>query len=262
MSDQFKQNRLTKNSNKPTYKPVAGETPKINQTGQYTINDVMSELREVKHAINFLSNQYDDLMTKVSAIADENKTIRSENEQIKNDNININNDLDTVKQFINDAKQSQLSNNAILFGMPILQNVSDVKNQFEKIIEKLETGTDIKGIGVTDIYQKKANEGNHNAPIVIKFENQLKKTKLIQLLKTSKITTRDIGLSNNKQIRITDQLTQHNQQLLSAAKQLRSNNYKFIWYNHGRVMVRKDVGTQITSIVSMHQIDALMSQSQ
>lgn len=207
-----------------------------------------------------MSNQYDDLLNKVTTISDENKAILIENEQLKNENIAINNELDAIKLFINNTKQEQLNNNAILFGLPNMHNVAEIKNNFEKIIQKLEIATDIDELGVADVFQKRPSEGSLSAPVILKFKNQEKKNKLVQLFKTTKITTGDIGLSNNKTIRISEQLTPHNQQLLNAAKQLRSYGFKFIWYNHGKVMVRKNEGSRIMVILSTKQIDDITSQ--
>lgn len=241
--------RLTKNSSKTVYKAIPGETPKSSlQTPQFTIDDVMRELKEVKHAINFLSNQYDDLILKVSGIIDDNKQIHIDNEQLKNDNIYLNNEINSIKEFVNEMKQGQLQNNAVIFGLPPLRNLPDVKTYFEKIIEKTNTGANVEEMGITDIYQKKVAENNTIAPIIIKFKTYEKKAQLIQLMKTCKIKTDDIGISSNKIIHMTDQLTPHNQKLLNEAKQLRSHGYKFIWFGHGRIMVRRNEGSGVIFI--------------
>lgn len=249
--------RVTKNSSK------SANTPTTSQPVQkYTLNDIMNELKGVRHSISFISKQYDDLNLKISGILEDNIRIKNDNEQLKINNNYLNNELNAIKEYINDQKQGQLKNNAVIFGIPPLRNLPDVKAHIEKIIEKTNTSNNIDELGIIDIYQKKTAENNTNAPIIIKFQNHNKKSELMQLMKSCRIKTNDIGITTNKTINMMDQLTPHNQKLYNEAKQLRSHGFKFIWFNHGKILARKNENTSIIFISNLDCIDKLKQSSQ
>lgn len=240
-------------NNTPTFSNTG--TPKNNALNQPTLDDVMRELREVKESINFMSTKYDELIIKVNSVMDDNKKLHKENQNIINHNSKLQEEVDSLTAFVNDTKQYDLKNNVVIFGLPPMRTAAEAKTSFAKIMQKVDINED--ELGVVDIYQKKNSHNNTVAPIVVKFQEFNIKNNILQLMKTTAISTKDIGLTTTNRIRITDQLTPFNQQLLNEAKQLRSHGYKYIWYKHGKIMIRKNSDSEIITIKSLGHIETL-----
>lgn len=163
-----------------------------------------------------------------------------------------------MQSHINNTKQNELKNNAVIFGPPLLQNNNDLKQCFAQILNKLEL--DNKDILVDNIYQIKksaVDDSFTQNPIIVKFRDYSIKSTIMQLIKIKDIHTKDIGFSTTRKIIITDQLTQANQKLLNEAKQLRTHNFKYVWYKDGQILVRKTPNSKPIVVKSSQQIETL-----
>lgn len=260
---------LDRNKNKtpasktPTPATSTPTNTKSSTTSQPTIQEIytqlqnlVKEMHEIKMSINFMSNKYDDLIQIHNTTVNENKKLKAELSNITHEHQHLQKQVGEINEIINTSKQNDLKNNIIIFGPPPFNNNLEVEESFEKILNKLHIQNN--EINIENIYQLKNNNNNNKPPpLVVHCRDAHSKEKIMQMRKVNDLYTTDIGFKTKHKIIITDQLTAHNQQILNEAKQLRTHNYKFIWYKNGKILVKKNTNAPTIIIKSVEQVQHL-----
>lgn len=225
------------------------------------LQNVTSELAELKHSVQYMSDKYDDLLKQFQIGKEETKLLREEITQLTEHNASLNSRFEIIERDWNQDKQELIRNNVVVFGFSDQANSKQVVNDTVKILLRKANMEDPEAL--TDCYQRQLHN-NQAGSIVMKFKNPILKNDFLKIAKRLDLQTSDIGLSTRKsnRIRLSEQLTPMNQQLLNEARQLRTHGYKFIWSKNGRIMARKTATSNIVVIHNYDCIDSLKSSNQ
>lgn len=245
---------------------ISGQQPTTNSpdSNGSVLNElkrVTSELSELKHSVQYMSEKYDELLTAIKAEKEENKQLRDEMAQLIENNDSLQSRFNAIETDWNNDKQNKIRNNVVVFGFSDqAQNSQELNDTVNKIIQKVNIEEEN---ALTDWYQRRSNN-NHAGAIVLKFKNNNTKNTFIKIAKRLDINTADIGLCSRKsnKMRLSEQLTPMNQQILNEARQLRTHGFKFIWTKNGRIMARKSPNSDILVIPNFDYIDSLKSINQ
>lgn len=225
------------------------------------LKNVTSELSELKISVQYMSEKYDDLLKEIKNGREENTQLREEIAQLTENNISLNSRFEVIEREWNQGKQELIRNNVVLFGFSDQANTKlEVISTVNKILHKVNMD---KSDVLNDCYQRSPNK-NQPGAIVLKFKNTEAKNNFIKVVKRLELKTSDFGLCTKKSnlIRLSEQLTPLNQQLLNEARQLRTHGYKFIWSKNGRILARKSANSDILVIHNFDYIDSLKSTNQ
>lgn len=241
---------ITKDKSKVT------ETPPIHMPvqSQHTIDEVYAKLYEIQNSMQFMSNQYDDLLKEHKRCLQENTEMKRELEELKEVNINIKDQIFIMQADVNNIYQKEINGNVVIFGLPKLENQSQLIMTFDNILNKLQVKKD--EIKSYDMYQGRGDVAKPG-PVYIKFQNVSTKIKFLQITKTKTLYGNDVGLGTNTKLQFKEQLTEYNQKLLRDAIQLRNHGYKYIWAKNGRIYVRKTSTSNIKLIKTYDCIEIL-----
>lgn len=204
-------------SNKSTIKNM--EPKKDN----YTNSDIMEKLMEM-----------DEKYSKLFAKYEEQRQI---NEDLKNE-------LQVIKKQLNVKEQQQLNNNIIIQGVPYKEN--------EKVEETIRKITNILGVvnNAEKCFRLGSGNGSKLAPIKVVFKNSEDKEKWMLAKKNKNLNTAIFEQSNPpKPIYLNHDLTKRNFELFMAAKKFKNDNdYKYLWINNGKILMRKSDDSKILLI--------------
>lgn len=225
------------------------------------LKKVTSELTELKNSVQYMSDKYDELLTELKAEKDENKQLKEDMAQLNANHESLHSRFEAIENDWNNSKQELIRNNVVVFGFSDqASNTQDVRNTVDKLLQKV----NIEEVdAITDCYQRRSFN-NRAGAIVLKFRNNNTKSVFLRVAKRLEINTSDLGLCNRKTntIRLTEQLTPMNQQLLNEARQLRSHGFKFIWSRNGRIYGRKTPTAEILVLNNFNYIESLKSTNQ
>lgn len=187
-----------------------------NQTKKdaYTIGDIMEKLTEMDKKYTKLLERYEE-QTII------NRELREE--------------LQLIKRTLNTREQHELNNNIVIQGVPRKEN-----EKVEEIVEKIAKTLNVIN-NADKMYRLGSGSGNTAAPIKVIFKNADDKKKWMLAKKSKEVTTAVFGLNNNPTpIYINHDLTKQNLILFKAAKQFKKdNNYKYVWINNGKILLRQ-----------------------
>lgn len=202
-----------------------------NKKDGYTIGDIMAKLNEMDNRYNKLFQKYEEQI-KI-------------NEQLREE-------VQDIRKQLNTKEQQELNNNAIIQGIPYKEN-----ENLDVIVDKLASKLSIPKIPINKIYRLGSRREDRSAPIRIIFRSEEDKKKWMVAKKTKTLTTSDIGgyADIRETIYINHDLTKYNVELFKKAKQYKTeNNYKYLWINNGKILLRKDDNSKVTLIETHNDI--------
>lgn len=225
------------------------------------IKNVTCELNELKNSVQYMSEKYDDLLKEIHTGREENKQLREEMAHLTENNASLHSRFEVIEREWNQGKQDLIRNNVVLFGFSDqANNKQEVNQTVNKLLHKVNMNeTEV----LNDCYQRNSHN-NQAGAIVLKFHNAEVKNNFIKIVKRLELKTSDFGMCTRKTnlIRLSEQLTPLNQQLLNEARQLRTHGYKFIWSKNGRILARKSATSEVLVIHNFDYIDSLKSTNQ
>ena len=214
-----------------------------------TLDEVKSKTAKIDHieqSLNFLSEKYDVLLSKVADLEETNKSLIKENKFLRESLHDSNNQLDQQKQEINNIEQYSRRECLEIRGVPV-QSGDNTNEIISNIGEQI--GVDIRDDDISISHRLAADNRNTNSSkrypaIIVKFFRRTVRDQFYKARKNLRnISSRDIGITRlaESKIYISESLSQRNKKLfnkcLEAKKQL---NYKFIWTMNGKIYLRKD----------------------
>lgn len=217
-------------------------------------------LKTLFHSQQFISSQIDDFTRKQNQLINDNKELKH---QVKKNSIKTT-EFETkvieLESELNDIKQEKLANQIVISGIPKKPN----ENLLELTInvgKKLEVNLKEDEIISARRMEKSNVEANkYIAPILITFRNNNLKAELLKNQKTmGKVTTDQLEMEpKGKLIYLNEYVTDHTLRLFAKTKKAALvKNYKYVWIQNARVLVRKIDRGKITKISSDLDLDQL-----
>ena len=148
-------------------------------------------------------------------------------------------------------------------GIPQLQN----ENPYATV-QKLASISNIQ-LGGWDIVSAHRLPEKKNAtgtftdyPLIIKFFNRDKKDEFMRKIKEKKPSAELFNGSRNVKIFLNHQLTARQRDFFNKARELRNEKYgfRFVWFQNGRILVRKQHDSRIIRINNLQDIDRIKNQ--
>lgn len=186
----------------------------------YTLADVMAKLNE-------MDNKYQTLFVRYTEQVQINDQFKAELKQIKSQ--------------LNVMEQRELNNNIIIHGIPYQKNES-VNETIKKVGKQLDLTIADQQFTAMRIGRIETK----NCPIRVTLANEELKTKIMKSPKKLKLDTGNIGFAAGGKIFINHDLTKSNLELHKAAREFKvQNQYKYLWIQKGKIMLRKDDTSRI-----------------
>lgn len=215
-----------------------------------TLNEIKLSNIEIEKSMEFISNQYEEMSQKVTAL---------ETQCMKQEHI-----IDQLKDEVENLNRNAKITSIELRNAPcdLHETKQDLLKYIIKLCEnmKLELNpTDIK-----DIYRI-PGKPEANKPIIVSMSTVSIKQNVLKAAKTyntrnrnNKLNAKDLGLQQTSPIYLSEHLTAKGNRLYFLARDLaKNNNYKYCWSSGGKVFVRKNEGMPAILIKSEEQILSL-----
>lgn len=213
-------------------------------------NGVLAPIRdgidEMKKAVTFLSQQYDDLIKTVQDLQYKNSSLLTENASLKSQVASLNGKNIEHQIALDEAEQYTRRECLEFRGIPVLKD-EDTNVIVANIGSLLDVELDRADISISHrLKVKKSTTKTNPPPIIAKFVRREDRDALYKARKmlrnySTKDLDRDFGRISENKIYISESLTRKNKELFnSALKFKKDHKFKFIWSFYGRIFLRKD----------------------
>lgn len=198
------------------------------------------DLDEIKQSQDFLSAKFDDLAASVNELRVENESLRPRNaqltEQVKNLELKTHaseNEIEDLKQYI---RRDMLE----IHGVPVTED-ENTNVIIHNVVKLVDHSMAFEQNEISISHRLPSRRGQI-PPIIVKFVRREVRDKIYKSRRSliSK-TSADLCYHEQSRIFINESLTYQARQLLKSVKAFkRENNYRFVWTNNGKVLLKKD----------------------
>lgn len=219
------------------------------------VNDLLTlktEISELTHAVNFMSDNYDKLFKELENNKKEIISVKQEVENLKKDNEEKNNIIYEMKEQVEQLEQYSRNQNVEITGIKQVPD-EDCKQIVLKIAQELNVDININDIDVahrTYSYNKK-----YPPSIVARMVTRTKRDELITKKPLVILNNNIPGTAIGSKVYVSEHLTSANKNLMRLAKiRAREVNYKFVWFKYNKLLVRKEYNTPVIRIFNEEDI--------
>ncbi|XP_028168113.1 uncharacterized protein LOC114358366 [Ostrinia furnacalis] len=222
---------------------------------QDTITAIRDQNAEIFKTLDFMSQKYDDLNSKINKLEDERKN----NQQ----------HIAVLEDRIDFLEKKGRATFLEIRNIPI--NKVETKDCLCDIVGKLGSlfKIPIETTDIRDVYRI-GSKARENKPIIVELSNVMKKTQLITAFKkfnrvdgAEKLNTQHLHIEGKpQQIYIGESLTPKLKRLFHSSREFaKLNNYNYCWTANGSIYIRKREGDPHIRINADSDFDKLHEQS-
>lgn len=217
--------------------------------------DFRNELREIKANLKFTDDKFDDMVTSLKAVLEENKRLRTENDNLKSRCDQIESQTKSNESRIVDCEQYSRNANIEIKGIPVNAN--------EKLTEIVMKLGDCIGEPISpsdiDVCHRVSVPGSRTGKnIIVQFALRRKRNAVLEKGKRKRLTASELGFSESVPIYVNEHLCPERKRLLAQAiAKKRETNWKFVWVRDGHIYARKSENSarlRITSSIDLNKM--------
>lgn len=202
---------------------------------------VKEQLKELKDSVQYMSNQYDDLIKTTDAIVDDYRNLKTECHQLRSTVSVMAARMETMEQYLRES-------NIEVQGIPQNKN-EHLVNIIEKIADvvslKLNDNDILKCTRVASINK----ENKKPRTIVVKLRSTRCRDEFYSAVArfnksnpNNKLNSSMLGIGGiGSPVYVSEHLSPANKSLHAAARaKAKQLSYKFVWVRNGRIFMRKN----------------------
>ena len=203
------------------------------------MDEVTTSIEETMKTVKFISKQYDEILIKLTTIEEEKRLLLKENESLRQDLTEATQELESLRECQNKLEQYSRRDCLEIKGIPVKEG--EVTSEIVvKIANKI--GVKITSQDISTSHRLPRRVASKDEPaMIVKFVRRDTRDQLYKARKRLRdITTKDLGYRGSNRVFINESLTRVNKNLLSKClKVKRDFNFKYVWTNAGRIMLRE-----------------------
>jgi hypothetical protein len=220
------------------------------------ITNVESVVNAIQGSQDFLSSKYDELLSEIKALREDNRRLTNEvsefKRQIKDKDVII----EELKLQINDIDQYVRTSNLEIHGVEG-SSKEDPALILKKIAEKI--NVDFREEEFNVVHPLPVRNTGRPPTLLIQFTSKTARSNWLSKGKAAKLTNKDLGGDSDKLIYFNENLTPFNRNLLRETKaKAKLLIYRYVWTKQGKIFVRKNDTSQILRIRSLPDLSKIV----
>lgn len=229
-------------ANRQTMNRIDGVAARID----VAISKLQSDVEEMKNSQQFISDEFESVKNTLSGHDNAIRSMSDEINALKEDNSTLRTHLEEVNYEVNALKQRSLESHLLISNV-IKTNDENLHDLVERISNYLNIPYNATNfLGVSRLASKNQKGVQ---PVLVRCINVCVKEQFMNAIKDRPLTCEEIGLGLKQQIYFNHHLTPINQRILGAARKFRKDHhYRFVWFSHGSVFIRKDENSKIIRV--------------
>lgn len=227
------------NELKTEFTSIKNDYTSIKKITQDIISDhikINEEFDSIKTSIQFISDNDDEVNTKLKLVTEDVKKIVSLESKLSE--VQAQNRMLTLQINMNDQRDRLM--NLEIVGVPENPEEKPI-NIVLKIAELSNIKVDPTQIVYANRITPKTKIEGRPRIIIAKLTSRVLKDNIISGARKQRLTTKDLCTTSEiRPIFVNDNLTSYNKQLLKKSKELAKNKeYQYVWSKNGKIYIRK-----------------------
>lgn len=219
---------------------------------------INEKLNDLQNSVQYVSNQYDDLIKTTSKIMDDYKSLQSECEVLRAT-------VDNLSERLNNMEQQARDANVEIHGVPYhrSENVVEIVSKIAEVVSHKLNDIDIlKCTRVASINK----DNKRPRSIIVKLRSSRSRddfysavTRYNRSHPKNKLCSSLLGIvGDNSPVYVSEHLSPANKALHSATRtRCRELSYKFVWVRNGRIFARKNETSPFIFVKNRQVLDTL-----
>lgn len=222
------------------------------------LKSIKEEIKDVKHSMNFISEQYEEFMR-------EHKAAKATIKELQEQNLSLRSSLDNLNNRMNLMEQHNRSNNIEIQCVPEKNN-ENLLNIVSNLCTVVGSNVTVEHVVNVTRIAKLNTATSRPRSIIVQFNTpKIRDSLLADVIKfnksnhDNKLNSVHIGFEGQKSpIFVTEHLSPFNKSLHAAARmKAKDKCYKFVWIRNGKIYMRKDENSEKKYIRDMETIEKL-----
>ena len=217
------------------------------------MENLKSELAEVKNSQDFISRQYDQLKVGYSQLLITNKKQETEIKNLKSTAIELSSQVEKEATKLDDFEQYGRRQNLEIVGIPVQkdENTNAIVQEVAKLLKVTITASDI-----STSHRLQTKNELKPPPIIVRFVSRDIRNKLFSNRRNARNADfSNFSVNGVESIFINENLIYHKKQLFWKSKQkAKKTGFKFYWTLNGNVFVRKSEDDKPILIKNVHDL--------
>lgn len=218
------------------------------------IDKLIGEVKQCKEGMNFMNINFEDMKKEWKEIRAVQNKIEDENKELKREITDIKKQLNMMKVSIETEEKTKTAMGIELSLIPEVKDerLIDIILKLGKVVD-----INIKKENIKSVFRKKIS--GKICDIVLHLDSVENRDTFLKAIKKKNPTIRNLGFTEgNNPIYCKELLTKFGKDLyFSALKFKKEKNWKFLWINEGRVLLREKEGGRYYVIRSFQDIENL-----
>jgi len=212
----------------------------------HSIQELMSEVKEMRKSQQFIEQQYEDMKAKLAANGKELTQLRAENKDLKAAVQQLQAACTQSKEDINDLEQYGRRECLEFKGLVYKEN-ENTDDLVIAVTKKMNLNIKKEDISVSHRLRKATSE-EPKPTIIARFCSR--KTRDLIYYNRHKLKTYNMS-SPSESLFVNESLTRTNRSRFNQClKFKKDNNFKYIWTKNGAILLRKNDGASVITIKS------------
>lgn len=190
----------------------------------------------------------EDIQTKLKSIMTQVKDIESTTEALRSE-------INSLKSTVESEKQYSRSKNFIISGMPIMEN-ENTKAEVTKLLSAMQIQVKQEELTIHRLPSKTDEQ-----PIIVQCYSRATRDYIVRTARKCKPTTALLSPTSKQKgnpIYFNDHMTPYFATLMIKAKAIKKEkNFKFIWLDGNKIMLKKDENARAFRILSDEDFDKI-----
>ena len=216
------------------------------------MENLKSELAEVKNSQEFISTQYDQLKVEYSQLLITNEKKETEIKNLKSTAIELSSQGEKEATKLDDLEQYGCRQKLEIVGIPVQkdENTNAIVQEVAKLLKVTITASDI-----SKLHRLQTKNELKPPPIIVRFVSRDIRNKLFSNRRNARNADFSNFSVNGVESIINKNSTYHKKQLFWKSKQkAKETGFKFCWTLNGNVFVRKSEDDKPILIKNVHDL--------
>lgn len=220
---------------------------------------IKSQLNDLQKSVEFITQQYDDLLKTTNSIMDSYKTINS-------DTTRLSTTVVTLTERINNLEQHLRETNLEFHGVPQRKDENTVE-VIKKVADIVSFKLDDRELLNCTRVASMNKDSKRPRTIVVKLCSPRRRDEFYSAVarynkahSNSRLSSSSLGFGGDPSIiYVSEHLSPANKALHYAARiKTKELSYKFVWVRNGRIFVRKDEISKFIHVKNQQTLDSLV----
>ncbi|XP_026313609.1 uncharacterized protein LOC113225508 [Hyposmocoma kahamanoa] len=220
---------------------------------------IKSQLNDLQKSVEFITQQYDDLLKTTNTIMDNYKTIKS-------DTTHLSTTVTTLTERLNNLEQHLRETNLEIQGVPQRKD-ENIVEVIKKVADVVSFRLDDRDILNCTRVASMNKDSKRPRAIVVKLCSTRRRDEFYSAVvrynkahSNSKLSSLSLGFGGDPSIiYISEHLSPVNKALHYATRiKVKELSYKFLWVRNGRIFVRKDEVSRFIHVKNQQTLDSLV----